>query len=160
MKEELTLEYHHFKSESELNDIEKQLFNKAKEARLKAYAPYSNFLVGSSILLKNGEIVVGNNQENAAYPSGTCAERTALYWASANFPDEMIEKIFIVGGPKVAKAILPPVPPCGSCRQSILEYESKQKHDIEIYFANLVGEVYKINSMKSLLPFSFNQEFL
>lgn len=160
MKEELTLQYHHFKSESELSDIEKQLFNKAKEARLKAYAPYSNFLVGSSILLKNGEIIVGNNQENAAYPSGTCAERTALYWASANFPDEIIDKIFIVGGPKVAKAILPPVPPCGSCRQSILEYESKQKQDIEIYFANLVGEVYKISSMKGLLPFSFDQDFL
>lgn len=160
MKEEIAIHYHHFKNESELSEIEKKLFNKAKEIRLKAYAPYSNFLVGCAVLLENGEIVVGNNQENAAYPSGTCAERTAIYWASANFPNEKIEKLFIVGGPKIAKAILPPVPPCGSCRQSILEYESKQNNHIEVYFGNLMGEVFKVESMKALLPFSFNQEFL
>lgn len=161
MKKEMAIPYEVFEDTSGLNEIEKQLFEKAKTAREKAYAPYSNFWVGCAILLKNGEIITGNNQENAAYPSGTCAERAALYWASSNFPNEIISKIFIIGAPKNwVKENLKPVPPCGSCRQSISEYEIKQKEPIEIYFSSLEGEIFKINSIQFLLPFSFDGGFL
>ncbi|PIE50539.1 MAG: cytidine deaminase [Flavobacteriales bacterium] len=157
MEKEITIKYKIFENESALNEIEKKLFEKAKLSREKAYAPYSNFLVGCSILLQNGEIVTGNNQENGAYPSGTCAERTALYWASANFPNENIEKIFIVGALReFNESNLKPVPPCGSCRQSIAEYEIKQNQPIDIYFSSVSGKIYKISSIKSLLPFLFD----
>lgn len=161
MRKEMAITYEVFENSSFLNEIEKQLFEKAKFARKNAYAPYSEFWVGCAILLENGEIIIGNNQENAAYPSGTCAERAALYWASANFPNETISKIFIVGAPKNwVKENLKPVPPCGSCRQSIAEYESKQNQPIEIYFSSLEGEIFKTNSIQSLLPFSFDGGFL
>ncbi len=93
MKKETQISYEHFTDSSELTGIENTLFEKAKEAREKAYAPYSDFLVGCAVLLENGEIHAGNNQENAAYPSGLCAERTALFWIAANFPEVKIRKI-------------------------------------------------------------------
>ena len=160
MNKEVKISYEYFTATDELNEIEKKLFENAKQAREKAYAPYSNFLVGCAILLENGEIVSGNNQENAAYPSGTCAERAAIFWASANFPTEKIVKLFVVGGPKDFPAKSVATPPCGACRQSILEYESKQNSEIEIYFASLSGEVCKTKSVKDLLPFSFDASFL
>ncbi len=160
MKKETHISYEYFNNNAELNDIEKKLFAKAKEARANAYAPYSHFLVGCSVLLENGEIYTGNNQENAAYPSGLCAERTALFWIGANFPSEKIKKIFIVGGPKELSEKNPPIPPCGSCRQSIIEYETKQNENIELYFSNLNDEVVKVHSIKDLLPFYFDGTFL
>ncbi len=160
MKKDIKINYEHFKSITELDAIEKALFNKAKNARENAYAPYSNFLVGCSVLLENGEIYIGNNQENAAYPSGLCAERTALFWIGANFPDEKIKKIFIIGGPRKFSEKTPPIPPCGSCRQSLMEYETKQHENIDVYFSNLNEEVFKVNSVKDLLPFYFDSTFL
>ncbi|MBP7173991.1 MAG: cytidine deaminase [Cloacibacterium sp.] len=144
----------------DLSEQEKKLFESAKLARERAYAPYSDFWVGCSVLLENGEIYTGNNQENAAYPSGLCAERTALYWLGANFPHEIVKKILIVGGPKDNSKTDIIVPPCGSCRQSILEYETKQNQNIEIYFANLKGRIFKTRSIRDLLPFSFDFTFL
>lgn len=111
-------------------------------------------------MLENGEIFSGNNQENAAFPSGLCAERTALFWIGANFPDQKIKKIFIVGGPKEFSEKNPPIPPCGACRQSIIEYETKQNENIELYFSNLNDEVIKVTSIKDLLPFYFDGTFL
>jgi len=160
MKKDIHIGYEHFKSKSELNDIEKKLFERAKTARENAYAPYSNFLVGCSVLLENGEIYSGNNQENAAFPSGLCAERTALFWIGANFPNEKIKKIFIIGGPKEFSEKTPPIPPCGACRQSLMEYETKQNENIDVYFSNLNEEVFKVNSIKDLLPFYFDSTFL
>lgn len=160
MKKDIKIGYEHFKGISELNAIEKELFEKAKSAREKGYAPYSNFLVGCSILLENGEIHTGNNQENAAFPSGLCAERTALFWIGANFPNEKIKKIFIIGGPREFSEKTPPIPPCGACRQSLMEYETKQNEDIDVYFSNLSEEVFKVNSIKDLLPFYFDATFL
>lgn len=160
MKKDIQISYNHYKNSRELNEIEKLLFEKAKKARQKAYAPYSNFFVGCAILLENGEIYTGNNQENAAYPSGLCAERTALFWVSANFPNIKITKIFIIGGPKEFSTKTPPTPPCGACRQSLMEYETKQNQNIDVYFSNLNEEVIKVGSIKDLLPFNFDSSFL
>lgn len=160
MKKDITINFEHFKNSSELDATEKELLKKAKQARENAYAPYSAFLVGCSVLLENGEIYTGNNQENAAYPSGLCAERTALFWIGANFPNEMIKKIFIVGGPKKFSEKTPPIPPCGACRQSLMEYETKQNKNIDVYFSNMNDEVFKVKSIKDLLPFYFDSTFL
>ena len=160
MKKDILIRYEHFKSKSELNDSEKKLFDTAKSARENAYAPYSDFLVGCAVLLENGEIHHGSNQENAAFPSGLCAERTALFWIGANFPNEKIKKIFIIGGPREFSEKTPPIPPCGACRQSLMEYETKQNENIDVYFSNLTEEVFKVNSIKDLLPFYFDSTFL
>ncbi|CAI8750215.1 cytidine deaminase [Chryseobacterium sp. IT-36CA2] len=160
MKKDIQISYEYFKNSSELSDIEKQLFERAKEARENAYAPYSQFLVGCSVLLENGEIYSGNNQENAAYPSGLCAERTTVFWVAANFPDMKIKKIFVVGGPKEFHEKNPPIPPCGACRQSLIEYETKQNENIDLYFSSMNEEVVKVQAVKDLLPFYFDSTFL
>lgn len=160
MKKNISIDYDYFDSSNELTDIEIKLFDLAKISRLKAYAPYSKFLVGCAILLENGEIISGNNQENAAYPSGICAERTAIFYASANFPDVKIKKLFVIGASLENLQKATPTPPCGACRQAILEYENKQNEDIEIFFANMDDEICKIKSIRSLLPFSFDSSFL
>ena len=160
MNKEINISYQYFSTPKEFNDIEKKLFESALNAREKAYSPYSNFQVGCALLLSNGEIITGSNQENAAFPSGTCAERTTIFWTSANFPNEKILKIFVVGGPEnfPERSII--TPPCGACRQSILEYETKQKAEIEIYFSSVKGEACKTNSVKDLLPFTFDASYL
>ena len=159
MQKELTINFEEIEGYNQLNDTEKLLFDKAKEIRDLAYAPYSNFTVGCAILLENGEIITGSNQENAAYPSGLCAERTAIFYTGANFPDVKITKIFVIGAPREA-LISVPIPPCGACRQSILEYEAKQQDVIEVYFASLNDVIFKTNSIRDLLPFSFDSSYL
>jgi len=160
MKKETQISYEYFKNCTELNDIEKELFEKAKQARENAYAPYSNFLVGCSVLLENGEMYSGNNQENAAFPSGLCVERTTLFWVAANFPAVKIKKIFIVGGHREFPERNPPIPPCGACRQSLIEFETKQNYNIDLYFSSMNEEVVKVHSIKDLLPFYFDGTFL
>lgn len=160
MQKEIKIGYEYFQNVDDLNHTEKRLFQAAKSVREKAYAPYSNFLVGCALLLENGEIISGNNQENAAFPSGLCAERSTIFWTAANFPNEKILKIFVIGGPNDFTEKSTAIPPCGACRQSISEYEVKQKGDIEIYFASMNGEVYKTKSVRDLLPFSFDASYL
>jgi cytidine deaminase len=135
------------------------LMQKAIEARQKAYAPYSKFSVGAAILLDNDEIVTGSNQENASYPSGLCAERTAIYYAGAQFPDVKIIRMAITAGSK-SKQTMVPIPPCGACRQAISEYEVKQDAPIEIYFMGETGKVVKSNSLANLLPLVFDKSVL
>ena len=159
MEKEIKINFEIIPSYEQLNDIEKTLFDKAKNIREQAYAPYSNFFVGCALLLENGEIITGSNQENAAYPSGLCAERTTIFWTSANYPNVKIKKIFVIGGPQDGLSSIP-IPPCGGCRQSILEYEAKQKDVIEIYFTSPNGEIIKTKSIRDLLPFSFDGTFL
>ncbi|MRN00762.1 cytidine deaminase [Riemerella anatipestifer] len=159
MEKSLHISFEVFESIEALNDTEKKLYEAAKTVREKAYAPYSNFLVGCAILLENGEIVTGSNQENAAYPSGLCAERTTIYWASANYPSAKMKKLFVIGAPKDSISSIA-IPPCGACRQSILEYEALQEESIEIYFASVSGEIYKTKCIRDLLPFSFDKSFL
>ncbi len=136
-----------------------KLMQKAIQARQSAYAPYSNFSVGAAILLDNNEIVTGSNQENAAYPSGLCAERTAIYYAGSKFPKSKIVKMAITAGSKNQKTTVP-IPPCGACRQAISEYEVKQEAPIEIYFMGETGKVMKSNSLANLLPLVFDRTLL
>ncbi len=135
------------------------LMEKAFEARNTAYAPYSKFKVGAAILLDNKEIVTGSNQENASYPSGLCAERTAIYYAGSKFPRAKIKRIAI-SAKSMNHHLVIPIPPCGACRQAISEYEMKQKTPIEIYFMGEGGSIIKSNSLKDLLPLGFDSSYL
>ncbi|AWI25579.1 cytidine deaminase [Flavobacterium pallidum] len=148
-----------FENASELPPDMQSLMQKAVEIRKKAYAPYSQFRVGAALWLDNGQIVLGSNQENAAYPSGLCAERVAVFQAGAVYPEAKILKMAISAAsdnnPTTA-----PIPPCGACRQSIAEYEFKQDSPIEIYFMGETGAVYQSDSLKNLLPFMFDKNFL
>lgn len=148
-----------FESFDELSQSEKEFMNQAIEIRKKAYAPYSKFLVGAAILLDNGVVLQGSNQENAAYPSGLCAERVVIFYAGANYPNNKIVKLFISATPSDRDSENP-IPPCGSCRQSIAEYEIKQDLPIEIYFMGAKGAIYKSDSLKNLLPFMFDKSNL
>lgn len=143
----------------ELSMEDKLLMDKAVEARKKAYAPYSKFNVGAALLLENNEIVLGNNQENAAYPSGMCAERVAIWRAGSEFPGVKILKLAITASSSIKK-VDKPVGPCGACRQSLSEYEIKQQQPFEVLFMGEVGEVVKTQSLLSLLPFSFDSSYL
>lgn len=148
-----------FEAVSELpNDIQ-NLMTKAIEVRKNAYAPYSKFKVGAALLLDNGKIVLGSNQENAAYPSGLCAERVAIFQSGAIYPESKILKMAITAASDYNQTTSP-IPPCGSCRQSIAEYEIKQESPIEIYFMGEIGAIYKSDSIKNLLPFMFDKKFL
>ncbi|MBN8643586.1 MAG: cytidine deaminase [Flavobacteriales bacterium] len=144
---------------SDLSNEIQSLMNQAIEIRKKAYAPYSKFRVGAAILLDNGKIVLGSNQENAAYPSGLCAERVAIFQAGAIYPEAKIVKLAITAASDT-NPTLSPIPPCGACRQSIAEYEFKQDTPIEIYFMGESGEIYKSNSINNLLPLSFDKTSL
>lgn len=136
-----------------------QLMETAHQARKKAYAPYSQFAVGAALLLENSIVVTGNNQENASYPSGLCAERTAIYAAGANHPDSKILLMAIVAGSNKNKTDKP-IPPCGACRQAISEYEINQKQPITIYFMGETGKVIRSNSLANLLPLVFDKNVL
>ncbi|MCK5400202.1 MAG: cytidine deaminase [Flavobacteriaceae bacterium] len=135
------------------------LMRQAAKARKKAYAPYSKFNVGAALLLENGEVITGNNQENASYPSGLCAERTAIYYAGSQFPGIKILKMVITAGSQNTPTNSP-IPPCGACRQAISEYEVNQKTPIEIYFMGETGKVIKSNSLANLLPLVFDKSVL
>lgn len=139
----------------ELPEEAKVLMQKAVEAREKAYAPYSRFKVGAALQLSNGAVVSGNNQENAAFPSGLCAERVAIYSAGANYPEAMVT-VMAITATAFDKVVSTPVPPCGACRQAIAEYENKQHQNIVIYFMGETGAVYKANSLKDILPLVFD----
>ena len=148
-----------FQSLEELPTDVQNLMQKAVDARKTAYAPYSKFNVGAAILLDNGAVVIGSNQENAAYPSGLCAERVAIFQAGAAYPNAKMIKMAITAG-ATATITSKPIPPCGACRQSIFEYEFRQDLPIEIYFMGETGEIYKSNSIQNLLPLTFDKNFL
>lgn len=143
----------------DLDAESKYITHKAKDALHHAYAPYSKFLVGAAVLLENGTVVTGTNQENAAYPSGMCAERVAIYAAAAQHPDMRIMKIAVVAKRKSGKEIVPATS-CGSCRQVMLEYEVHQKTPIEIIMQNQEHKWVKAPSAESLLPFCFTKSSL
>ena len=144
---------------SELGIPVQKLLKKAAEARKKAYAPYSNFLVGAALELESGKIVSGNNQENASYPSGLCAERTAIYYAGAEFPDQNIVRMAIVAGSN-KNPTTEPIPPCGACRQTLSEYEVKQNSNIELYFMGMSGQIAVSKSVENILPWIFDKSVL
>ena len=131
----------------------------AIDTRDNAYAPYSKFNVGAAILLDNNEVIIGSNQENACFPSGLCAERTAIYYAGAKYPNAKILKMAITASSQ-NQVTDKPIPPCGACRQAIAEYEIKQDQPIEIYFMGAQGKVVKSNSLANLLPLLFENSVL
>ena len=141
-------------SYNELNLEEKNLTDQAKESVTRSYAPYSGFLVGAAIRLANGEIITGNNQENIAYPSGLCAERTALFYANSRFPDQAVDTIAVAAFTN-GDFTEEPVPPCGSCRQVILEAQNRYKRPIKLLLCGRTT-VYKVASIIDLLPLSFS----
>ena len=144
---------------SELPNTVQNLMDAAIEARKNAYAPYSKFNVGAAILLDNDEVIIGSNQENACFPSGLCAERTAIYYAGAKYPKGIILRMAITASSQ-NQVTDKPIPPCGACRQSIAEYEIKQERPIEIYFMGAKGKVVKSNSLANLLPLLFESSVL
>jgi cytidine deaminase len=139
---------------AELDERTRQLIDMARQATFRSYAPYSHFKVGAAIELDNGEVVVGANQENAAYPSGTCAERTACYYAHANYPEAKFKTLVIAARGTDDLEVAEPVPPCGACRQALLEYEKLAGHDVRVV---LVGResVYVLESVHDLMPLAF-----
>lgn len=148
-----------YNSMEELPKEVTDLMNEAIEARETSYSPYSQFRVGAAILLENGEIVSGSNQENASYPSGLCAERTAIFYAGAKYPGVRMLKMAL-SARSLNHPVETPIPPCGSCRQSIAEYEVKQEQPIEIFFMGEKGKVVKANSIADLLPLVFDKSYL
>ncbi len=142
----------------ELSAEDRILVDKAKDATKRSYAPYSHFSVGAAALLENGMIVTGTNQENAAYPSGTCAERTTLFYAGSQYPEQPVLALAIAA--QNGKDFLDtPIPPCGACRQVLMETEQRYHHPMRII---LYGkkEIFIVNGTKNLLPLSFGSSFL
>ncbi len=140
----------------ELTPIQQRLVELAREATYRSYAPYSHFCVGAAIELDNGEIVTGANQENAAYPSGTCAERSACYYAHARYPEAKFLQIAVAARGTDGEPVADPVAPCGACRQALLEYETLAGHDVTVI---LVGreKIYILPSVRSTLPLAFSE---
>lgn len=143
----------------ELPQDVQDLMQESFTAREKSYSPYSKFRVGAAILLDNGEVISGSNQENASYPAGLCAERTAIFYAGAKFPEAKVLKMAL-SARSLNHVVETPTPPCGSCRQAIAEYEMKQETPIEIFFMGETGKVVKVNSISDLLPLIFDSSFL
>ena len=142
----------------ELPKDELVLIKEAKDAAINAYAPYSKFLVGCAVLLKNGKIVSGNNQENAAYPSGLCAERVAIFYANSKYPNIPVVKMAVTVYSK-NDFVDEPIPPCGSCRQVLVETELRFKIPIKIILAGK-EKIRIIDNAKSLLPMNFDSDYL
>lgn len=159
IRKNLSIQIYEIEDISQLTTREKHLVNLSRQMTYKAYAPYSEFYVGAAVLLENNEIITGSNQENGAYPSGLCAERVAVFAASAMFPGVPMQIIAISA--KSNRIILEdPVSPCGACRQVLLEYEILQKKPIKILLSKEDGKILIIEKVHDLLPLSFSGDEL
>lgn len=156
---QLNTEISLYETMEELNANDQLLVRKAIEATALSYSPYSRFKVGAAIELENGEIIVGANQENAAYPLCLCAEQVVLHQASVRYPDVKLKTIAITAISAEHPLHSPP-PPCGACRQVLTEYEFRHKQDIRIILGIPDGMQYVIDSAKKLLPLHFDPSFL
>lgn len=148
-----------YETAEEMTAINQELLQRAHKATEDAYAPYSNFKVGSAILLENGEILSGSNQENASYPLCLCAERTALSAAASLFPKVAIKSIAVTAK-SPTKTITEPISPCGACRQVICEVEQKFGANISVILQGETGLIYELETGKDLMPMSFDAEYL
>ena len=155
----LNISFEQYNGIQELNEKDLSLCNSSEQALTSSYSPYSKFRVGTAIRLASGEIILGSNQENLAYPSGLCAERVALFSIGSNYPNAVIESMAITAQTD-AFEILKPVTSCGGCLQVMAEFERKQSTPIEVIFYCLNGEILKVPSVQSLLPFSFVEDRL
>ena len=158
-KHRITLSFLEFNSMDEMNADDRDLLLKAKESAKHAYAPYSKFRVGAAVRLANGTIVIGNNQENAVYPVGLCAERVALFSAQANYPDQPIVALAVTAIGSDGK-ISQPVPPCGSCRQAMVEAESRHSQPLRVIMQGEEGPIIVSEKMDNLMPLTFAEDFL
>lgn len=149
----LTISYTEIDNLNELQEWERKLIELAKSALSSSYSPYSHFRVGAAVLLENGEVVQGSNQENGAYPSGLCAERVALFYAGSKFPGVPI-KAMAVAASTAEGFTVNPISPCGACRQVMLEYQQISNKPYSLY---MVGQskIIRVDDIKFLLPFSF-----
>ena len=147
-------QYEVYNDSTELSEKDAWLLNEARTVTEHAYAPYSNFYVGAVAILSNGKIVVGTNQENASYPVGICAERVLLGTVATMHPNVAIESIAISYNSDTIKSDHP-ISPCGMCRQSLLEYETRLKKPIRLILSGQEGKVYVIKTASLLLPFAF-----
>ena len=145
----------HIYSYNELSEEDKMLVDMAREATKASYAPYSHFNVGAALLLNNGVTIKGANQENAAF-AGICGERSACYHAGAYYPGEPIKKIAITAFTR-GSFVQSPTAPCGMCRQALLEFETQAGQPIEVILAGGDDNIYKLESVKSLLPLAFSE---
>jgi cytidine deaminase len=155
---EITIVVHEYQNIGELPENDQRLLNEARRITALAYAPYSGFHVGAAVLLDNGLIVTGNNQENSAYPSGLCAERVALFYANANFPDSGVKAI-AVSAAKNGVLVNEPVKPCGACRQAFAETEVRFETPIRIILDGQ-DSIMVLHGVESLLPLSFSKKAL
>jgi len=151
---ELKIAFNEYSSPEEMDAVDQELINAAIEASKSSYAPYSHFNVGAAVRLEDGIIVKGSNQENAAYPSGICAERTAMFAAGATYPDKAMVSLAVVAGPD-GTITDEPGTPCGACRQVMAQYQNKGGRNMSII---LVGAkaIWKFEKVDDILPFIFN----
>lgn len=138
----------------ELDQSDRELVMAARKATYRSYSPYSHFSVGAAIRLSDGTVIEGSNQENAAFPSGICAERTACYYAHASNPDTAFDTIAIAARGTDGEFLTHPISPCGACRQALLEYETLAGHGVRVILA-AADHVYVLDSVGSLLPLAF-----
>ena len=158
-KLEIKIDVEVVETESDLDESWQVLLQKAKACSYNAYAPYSDFHVGAAVLLDNNIVITGNNQENAVYPTGLCAERVALFSANSQYPDNSVKRIAVVAQ-KGKNGKFLPATPCGSCRQVISEYEMKGKAPVQILMLAPDHTIYIVNSADDLLPLKFSQDSL
>jgi cytidine deaminase len=156
---ELHLVFKEYGAKSELETEDNKLLKKAEEATSSSYSPYSHFRVGAAVLLENGEIITGSNQENAAYPSGLCAERVALFAAAAKFPGVAVKSVAITAKSDETD-INQPVTPCGACRQVMIEFENMSNENIKVIMAGERGSILVSDSVKNLIPLNFDGNHL
>ena len=155
-KKSLNIEYLEYDSAKVMDSEERDLLTQADENLKNAYAPYSKFRVSAVCQMEDGVVVKGTNQENGAYPSGLCAERVAIFSAKSQFPDKKVDKIVVTTELTTSS----PVSPCGACRQVLIEYELTQNQPIELIMKSGDSKVWKFKSVKDILPFAFDGEFL
>lgn len=155
----ITTQIEVYESIKDLHKKDAELLKEAQKMVKTAYAPYSNFQVGAAVLLDNGKIITGNNQENAAYPSGLCAERVAIFHASSQYPNIAVKTIAVAVKSKNT-IVSEPLSPCGGCRQVIAEYENKYASPIRIIMSGEKGQIYIAESIESLLPLMFSKKYL
>ena len=152
--QEINIRYQEYKSVEELNPEDRELVAEAVKAMQGAYAPYSHFNVGAEVRMSNGQIVRGANQENAAFPSGLCAERTAMFAAGARYPDKDMLSNAIAGG-VMGRLGSQPATPCGACRQVMAQYQAKSGKPMSVLMV-ASGQILKFEKVDDILPLIFN----
>lgn len=159
MKEiSLTIAYRLY-SIDELSAADAELIEAARQATFCSYAPYSHFSVGAAVRLADGTLLSGSNQENAAYPSGLCAERTTLFYANSRYPDQAVCALAIAARGTDGEFLPQPIPPCGACRQVMLEVQHRHHQPLRILLYGTAG-VYEVSRVEDLLPLTFDGSFL